>query len=55
MLREGHRVGTYLPAVWDTLPDARLFLRDLKKKAGLPEGYWSSTLELSRYTVTTLP
>ncbi|MCH6563654.1 MAG: AmmeMemoRadiSam system protein A [Myxococcales bacterium] len=54
VLREGHRVGTYLPAVWDTLPDARLFLRDLKKKAGLPEDYWSSTLELSRYTVTTL-
>ncbi len=55
VLREGHRVGTYMPAVWDTLPDARLFLRDLKKKAGLPEGYWSSTLELARYTVTTLP
>ncbi len=54
VLREGPLVGTYLPGVWDTLPDARCFVRDLKKKAGLPEDYWSSTLELSRYTVTRL-
>jgi len=55
VIREGDRVGTYLPAVWDSLPDARRFVQELKCKAGLGADYWSSTLELHRYTVTSLP
>ncbi|MCX5662038.1 MAG: AmmeMemoRadiSam system protein A [Planctomycetota bacterium] len=46
----GRRRGTFLPAVWETLPDPRAFLQHLKRKAGLPEEYWSNTLKVSRYT-----
>jgi AmmeMemoRadiSam system protein A len=50
ILREqGHR-GTFLPSVWEQLPDSLDFLRHLKRKAGLPIDYWSSRLEISRYT-----
>jgi len=41
--------GTFLPAVWDTLPEPHRFLDELKRKAGLPRDYWSDTLEVSRY------
>ncbi len=55
VLREGELLGTYLPDVWDSLPDAHRFVQELKRKAGLSADYWSPTLELYRYTVTTLP
>jgi len=47
---EGHR-STFLPQVWEQLPDPRDFLGHLKTKAGLPPGFWSSEVRLSRYTV----
>ena len=46
----GHR-ATFLPAVWAQLPDPRDFLAHLKRKAGLPPGYWSPDLRLYRYRV----
>jgi uncharacterized protein len=45
----GYR-STFLPAVWESLPDARDFLRHLKLKAGLPKDYWSDTIRVERYT-----
>jgi len=45
----GHR-GTFLPSVWEQLPEAHRFLAHLKRKAGLPENYWSETLSVARYT-----
>lgn len=50
ILQEGHRRGTFLPSVWEQLPDPRLFLRHLKQKAGLPPDYWSDTVKVSRYS-----
>lgn len=47
---KGHR-GTFLPAVWESLPDPNLFLQHLKSKAGLPVNHWSKTLTIERYTV----
>jgi uncharacterized protein len=47
--------GTFLPAVWDQLPEPVDFLRQLKRKAGLPADYWSATLAVSRYTVESVP
>ena len=44
-----HR-GTFLPAVWESLPDAAQFFQQLKRKAGLPTNHWSSTLKVARYT-----
>ena len=50
ILEEGSKRGTFLPSVWESLPDPRQFLRHLKQKAGLPADYWSSSLKVSRYT-----
>ncbi len=43
--------GTFLPAVWDELPDPKLFLQHLKLKAGFPIDYWSDSLQIYRYSV----
>ena len=45
-----HR-ATFLPQVWEQLPDPREFLGHLKRKAGLPAHYWSERMRLSRYGV----
>ena len=34
ILEEGSKRGTFLPSVWESLPDPRQFLRHLKQKAG---------------------
>ena len=52
ILQAGRRRGTYLPQVWEQLPDPADFLTSLKRKAGLPAGYWGDDVRLSRYTVT---
>lgn len=49
ILEEGFRRGTFLPSVWESLPEPRQFLRHLKQKAGLPPTYWSDTVKVSRY------
>lgn len=51
VLSDKNRQGTFLPSVWEQLPEPEEFLRHLKRKAGLPADYWSDTLQVSRYTV----
>jgi len=51
VLEEGWHRATFLPAVWENLPDPRDFLAHLKRKAGLAPGHWSSDLRLFRYRV----
>jgi len=46
---KGHR-GTFLPAVWESLPQPAQFLAHLKQKAGLPADHWSDSVRISRYT-----
>jgi AmmeMemoRadiSam system protein A len=43
--------ATFLPQVWENLVTPRAFLTQLKLKAGLPAGFWSPAIRLSRYTV----
>ena len=50
VLREGTHSATFLPAVWASLPEPRVFLEHLRAKAGLPRGHWSPTLRFERYT-----
>jgi hypothetical protein len=45
-----HR-STFLPQVWQQLPEPREFMGHLKQKAGLPTDYWSDQVRLFRYTV----
>lgn len=49
ILKDGFRQGTFLPSVWEQLPDKNDFWRHLKLKAGLAPDHWSDTLEVSRY------
>ncbi|HEX7953926.1 MAG TPA: AmmeMemoRadiSam system protein B [Burkholderiales bacterium] len=51
VLESGGRRGTFLPQVWDTLPEPVSFLTALKRKAGLPPDFWDAGTRLSRYTV----
>lgn len=46
---DGHR-GTFLPSVWQQLPDPKQFLQHLKLKAGLPIDYWSDSVRIEYYT-----
>jgi AmmeMemoRadiSam system protein A len=52
VLECGRRRATFLPRVWEHLPEPADFLSRLRLKAGLPALYWSDDVRLSRYTVT---
>jgi AmmeMemoRadiSam system protein A len=41
--------ATFLPAVWEQLPDPVQFVRHLKMKAGWPATYWSNRVRVFRY------
>jgi len=45
----GERRGTFLPSVWEQLPQPRDFLRHLKLKAGLSPDHWSKDVRAWRY------
>ena len=49
ILEDGAARGTFLPSVWDSLPNPEDFLRHLKNKAGLPSRHWSPDLRIYRY------
>ncbi len=48
----GGRRATFLPDVWEMLPDPRQFLVALKAKCGLADDYWSEQLEFQCYRTT---
>jgi len=50
ILEDDYRRGTFLPSVWESLPEAADFLAHLKLKAGFPANYWSDKIRISRYT-----
>ncbi len=50
ILEDGYHRGTFLPSVWESLPEPEDFWRHLKLKAGLSTEHWSGTLRVSRYT-----
>jgi AmmeMemoRadiSam system protein B/AmmeMemoRadiSam system protein A len=47
----GRHRSTFLPQVWENLPEPRRFLGELKRKAGLAPEFWDAGVRLSRYTV----
>lgn len=51
ILRHGRHCATFLPQVWDSLPEPRTFLGELKRKAGLAPDFWAADLELAVYAV----
>jgi hypothetical protein len=51
ILEFGWHRATFLPQVWEQLPEPRVFLAHLKQKAGLAGDFWDDDLRLSRYGV----
>lgn len=49
ILEFGANRGTFLPSVWEQLPDQKEFLNHLKMKAGLPINWWDNSAKISRY------
>ena len=47
----GRYRSTFLPQVWEQLPDTRDFIAHLKTKAGLAADFWADEVKLSNYTV----
>lgn len=47
----GCQKATFLPQVWDQLPDPRDFMAALKRKARLPADFWGPNVMLARYQV----
>jgi len=50
ILQEGFHKGTFLPSVWEQLPEPKDFLNHLKIKAGFNKDYWSKNIEAYRYS-----
>jgi len=48
----GHHHSTFLPQVWENVPDPAEFMATLKQKAGLPPDFWDAEVKLARYTVS---
>ena len=51
ILQADGKRGTFLPQVWESLPDKRAFLGELVRKAGLPDDTRITRCRLSRYRV----
>jgi len=52
ILSAGRHRATFLPQVWDELPDKEEFISHLLMKAGLPPTFWDDSVRIERYTVT---
>lgn len=53
VLRCGAARATFLPAVWQSLPEAREFVRQLKSKAGWSTSFWPPEMTACRYRTET--
>jgi AmmeMemoRadiSam system protein A len=51
VLEYGIHCATFLPQVWEHLPEPSAFLAELRRKARLPARFWHRDLRLTRYTV----
>ncbi len=50
LLEDGRHRSTFLPKVWEQLPDPEQFLQQLLLKAGLPPDHWSENLRFQHYS-----
>ncbi|MBL4819710.1 MAG: AmmeMemoRadiSam system protein A [Gammaproteobacteria bacterium] len=49
VIEDGYYRSTFLPSVWEQLPDRKEFLQHLKLKAGMGKDYWSESIKAFRY------
>jgi len=50
IIEENGMRATYLPSVWEQLPDPENFVSELRRKAGLAPGGWSDDTRVMHYT-----
>jgi len=48
---DGEKRATFLPQVWEGLPDPEQFIAHLKQKAGIPQNASTGQCRVKRYTV----
>lgn len=53
VIESAGRRGTFLPKVWESLPDPAEFLAELKRKAGIPVDGWPPDMRVLRYHTET--
>ena len=51
IIDDGLRRATFLPSVWESLPNPHDFVQQLKRKAGMPAHGWSDQIHTQRYAV----
>ena len=49
ILKERNRRATFLPSVWETIPDPGEYVLHLKQKGGWAKGHWSGKMACYRY------
>lgn len=49
ILKEGARQATFLPSVWNELPNPESFVEALLQKGGWPSHYWSEDMRVALY------
>ena len=49
IIEYGYNRGTFLPSVWEQLPDKKEFFNHLKMKANLAKDWWDDAVKVSRY------
>lgn len=49
-LQWGHHRGLFIPEMWHQVPDPKLFVWHLKRKAGLPVNEWLPGTRVHRFT-----
>ena len=54
VISAGEHSATFLPSVWEQLPDPQTFLAHLKEKAGLAADAWPQGIVAERYTTYTI-
>ena len=50
IIRDGEKRATFLPSVWERIPEPTRFVRELIRKAEWPAGHWSESVRAWRYT-----
>ncbi|WP_299014323.1 AmmeMemoRadiSam system protein A [uncultured Photobacterium sp.] len=54
ILSDNYSQALFLPQVWEQLPKPKDFIRHLKIKAGWNAVYWSPSMEVQTFTVTSI-
>jgi AmmeMemoRadiSam system protein A len=49
ILEDDAHKATFLPSVWEQLPEPRAFVHALKRKAGIAQDQWSTSMRSLRY------